>query len=278
MQLGGGVYTELQSGKRRHRPSSLSSLGCVDKQNGAGLNWVTSQATTIQNKQGSSMAQLSVRKLSKKFKTASETLTVLEDVDLSMNAGENLAVVGPSGCGKSTLLYILGTLDHPTSGEVELDGVNPFALDPLALAAFRNERIGFVFQDHLLLPQLTVTENVLLPALARQASSKEMVDRAYELIERVGLSARESHLPAALSGGERQRVAVARALLHRPKLILADEPTGNLDVDNTRRIAELLFDLPTSEGAMLLVVTHSEWLAQQASQRLQLTNRRLATA
>ena len=222
------------------------------------------------------MSQLSVHNLCKEFRTASEVLTVLENVELSMTSGENLAVVGPSGCGKSTLLYILGTLDQPTSGEVILDEVNPFSLDPIALAKFRNESIGFVFQDHLLLPQLTVTENVLLPALAQNTTPNEVVDRARELIDRVGLSDRASHLPAALSGGERQRVAVARALLHRPKLLLADEPTGNLDVDNTRKIAELLFDLPASEGAMLLVVTHSDWLAQQAAKRLHLTDRRLA--
>ncbi len=222
------------------------------------------------------MSQLIVHNLCKEFKSAAETIRLLEGVELTMNSGENLAVVGPSGCGKSTLLYILGTLDQPTSGQISLDGLDPFSLNAIELAKFRNESIGFVFQDHLLLPQLTVTENVLLPSLATKSPTADVTERARELIDRVGLSSRESHLPGALSGGERQRVAVARALLHRPKLLLADEPTGNLDVDNTHKIAELLFDLPAQEGAMLLLVTHSEWLAGRAAKRLQLVNRQLA--
>jgi lipoprotein-releasing system ATP-binding protein len=216
------------------------------------------------------MIKLQVHGLRKEFQSTAETLRVLDGIDLELAAGENLAVVGPSGCGKSTLLYILGTLDEPTSGQVLLGGVNPFQLNPPALAAFRNQSIGFVFQDHHLLPQLNVLENVLLPAMARGRPTNESVDRARQLISDVGLTDRISHLPGRLSGGERQRTAVARALLNRPQLLLADEPTGNLDSVNTERIANLLFDLPKREGAMLIVVTHSQWLAQHAQRCLQL--------
>lgn len=221
------------------------------------------------------MTQLSVKTLSKQFTSVAETLHVLQEVELEMSAGQNVSIVGPSGCGKSTLLYILGTLDQPSSGQVTLDSVDPFTLSPSALARFRNRSIGFIFQDHHLLPQLSVSENVLLPALANGTPSREQIDRAGELIDSVGLGDRQRHLPSQLSGGERQRVAVARALLNRPKLLLADEPTGNLDEDNTRRIAELLFELPRRDGAMLVVVTHSPWLAKQAQRQLRLENRRL---
>lgn len=221
------------------------------------------------------MTQLSVNKLSKQFTSVAETLHVLQDVELEMSAGQNVSIVGPSGCGKSTLLYILGTLDHPSSGHVVLDSVDPFTLSPSELAHFRSRSIGFIFQDHHLLPQLSVVENVLLPALANGSPSPEQIDRARELIDSVGLGDRQRHLPSQLSGGERQRVAVARALLNRPKLLLADEPTGNLDEDNTQRIAELLFELPQRDEAMLVVVTHSPWLAQQAQRQLSLENHRL---
>lgn len=221
------------------------------------------------------MTQLSVKKLSKQFTSEAETLRVLHEVDLEMSAGQNVSIVGPSGCGKSTLLYILGTLDQPSSGKITLDAVDPFTLGASELAQFRSRSIGFVFQDHHLLPQLSVSENVLLPALAAGSPTKEQIERASELIDSVGLSQRRTHLPGQLSGGERQRVAVARALLNRPQLLLADEPTGNLDEDNSRRIAELLFDLPNREGAMLVVVTHSPWLAAQAQRQLRIENHRL---
>lgn len=221
------------------------------------------------------MSKLVVSKLCKEYRSTAETLEVLSDLDLQLEAGQNLAIVGPSGCGKSTLLYILGTLESPTSGEVLLDAINPFQLSPKKLAAFRNQNIGFVFQDHHLLPQLSVMENVLIPALAERTPSSESVKRAKELIDNVGLSDRVHHLPSQLSGGERQRVAVARAMLNQPRLLLADEPTGNLDVENTRRIAELLFELPKRESTMLIIVTHSEWLAAQAERCLELQDRRL---
>jgi lipoprotein-releasing system ATP-binding protein len=223
------------------------------------------------------MSKLSVKKLCKEFPSAVETLRVLEGVDLEMSAGESLSIVGPSGCGKSTLLYILGTLDQPTSGQISLDEVDPFTLSTSKLARFRSQSIGFVFQDHHLLPQLTVTENVLLPALAQGPPSSVQVSRAGELIDSVGLGDRLGHLPGQLSGGQRQRVAVARALLNRPKLLLADEPTGNLDMVNAHKITELLFELSKRDGTMLVVVTHSEELAGQAMRQLQIKNHRLQT-
>ncbi|RMF39330.1 MAG: ABC transporter ATP-binding protein [Planctomycetota bacterium] len=216
------------------------------------------------------MAELNVSELRKEYRTAAESLRVLDGVNLELKSGEDVSIVGPSGCGKSTLLYILGTLDRPTAGSVRLDDVNPFELSPEQLAVFRNRNIGFVFQDHHLLPQLTVLENVLLPALAQGKPQQDTVDRARELVVAVGLEGRISHLPAQLSGGERQRVAVARALLFQPKLILADEPTGNLDFDNTQKISQLLFELPAQQGAMLVVVTHSDWVAEQAHRRMRL--------
>ncbi len=221
------------------------------------------------------MTRLVVRDVKKQFVTEAETLQVLDGVNFEMAAGENLAIIGASGSGKSTLLYILGTLDSPTSGQIQIDGVDPFKLSPHQLAAFRNQSIGFVFQDHHLLPQLTVLENVLLPALAKGRPKSAELDRARRLIDEVGLSSRIDHVPGRLSGGERQRVAVARALLHQPKLLLADEPTGNLDTQTAERIAELLLDLPIREGAALVVVTHSLELSRRASRCLKLVDHRL---
>jgi lipoprotein-releasing system ATP-binding protein len=223
----------------------------------------------------SSAVRLTVQDLCKNFQSAAETLMILDQVSFTMELGENLSIVGPSGCGKSTLLYILGTLDKPSSGTVELAGVNPFLLSAQQLANYRNTKIGFIFQDHHLLPQLTVAENILLPAMAKGAAGKDTIDRADELIEAVGLGQRRNHRPGQLSGGERQRTAVARALLHYPSLILADEPTGNLDADNGHIIADLLYDLPARQGAMLIVVTHSPELAQRAGRRMKLHQKRL---
>ena len=207
------------------------------------------------------MAGLVVQNVTKQFPTRGEPLTVLNGVSFELGAGENVAIVGPSGTGKSTLLHILGTLDRPTSGTVSLDEENPFQLDDVRLASYRNHNVGFVFQDHHLLPQLSVLENVLIPAVAEGRPDAATTARARDLLERVGLSERLDHRPAELSGGERQRVGVARALVLQPKLLLADEPTGNLDRTNALAIGRLLVELQKQEQAMLVVVTHSPELA-----------------
>jgi lipoprotein-releasing system ATP-binding protein len=223
------------------------------------------------------MSDLVVEHVSKRYTTPAEDLVVLEDASFSLNAGENAAIIGPSGSGKSTLLHILGALDAPTSGSVRLGGISPFELSPNELANFRNQKIGFIFQDHHLLPQLTVLENVLIPALAHGRPKPELIQRARDLVAKVGLQQRESHLPSELSGGERGRAAVARALIHRPQLVLADEPTGNLDPENASRIAQLLFDLPRSENSMLIVVTHSQSLATLAQHCFRIEKGRLVS-
>ena len=205
---------------------------------------------------------LEVISLRKSYPTRAEQLEVLRGVDLTMQPGEALAIMGPSGSGKSTLLHILGTLDRPTSVSVKLDGLDPFTLDDEKLAAFRNRRIGFVFQEHHLLPQCNVLENVLIPTLVDAGRKKDEVEAlAKELLAQVGLSHRLTHQPAELSGGERQRVALARALIHKPTLILADEPTGNLDRRIAAEIGELLLRLAKEQSSMLIAVTHSAELS-----------------
>lgn len=211
----------------------------------------------------------------KVYQTLSEEIVVLESVSFSMNAGENLAIVGPSGSGKSTLLQILGTLDEPTSGTVHIGGQDAYQLTENQQARFRNERIGFIFQDHHLLPQWNVLENTLLPALAKGAPTQAIRERAIALLERVGLKDRMSHLPSQLSGGERERVAVARALVLKPMVVLADEPTGNLDQQSAENVARLLLEVPKEENTVLIVVTHSMSLAGQMQKRFELKNRQL---
>ncbi len=223
------------------------------------------------------MRGLVVESIAKEFPTRGEPLVVLRDARFQLKPGENLAVLGPSGSGKSTLLHILGTLDYPTRGRLELDGEDPFSLNEIDLARFRNRHIGFVFQDHHLLPQLSVLENVLIPALAEGRPDRERVRRANELLEQVGLSDRLDHRPAELSGGERQRVGVARALIQQPKLVLADEPTGNLDRASAQAIGQLLIELQRREQAMLVVVTHSVELAACLQQRRELRDGVLET-
>ena len=217
------------------------------------------------------MTTLVAKNLSKHYPTRSEPLRILHDLNLELSAGENVAIVGPSGSGKSTLLHILGTLDTPSSGTVLFDGDNPFAMDEQTLADFRNKHIGFIFQEHHLLPQLSVFENILVPTLASGKPTAVDIERAEELIERVGLTDRSHHRPAELSGGERERVAVARALINKPMLLLADEPTGNLDHDNAQQIGELLLDIQRQEQMILVVVTHSQELSQKLDQQLELS-------
>lgn len=216
------------------------------------------------------MSGLVVTNVTKQFPTRSEDLSVLRGVSLAREPGENVAILGPSGSGKSTLLHILGTLDRPTSGTVTLGGEDPFQLNEDQLAGFRNRHVGFVFQDHHLLPQLSVLENVLIPVLAEGRPDEAAVARARDLLARVGLSGRLEHRPGELSGGERQRVGVARALIRQPKLILADEPTGNLDRTNALAVGRLLVDLQREELAILVVVTHSTDLARLLQQRYEL--------
>jgi lipoprotein-releasing system ATP-binding protein len=204
---------------------------------------------------------LAVHNLGKDYPTRSGPLTVLRGVNLELERGDALAVMGPSGSGKSTLLHILGTLDTPSSGTVRLDGQDPFALAERDLADFRNRHIGFVFQDHHLLPQCSVLENLLVPTLVSKVDAAETRDFARKLLDRVGLGARLDHRPAELSGGERQRVAVARSLVLKPVLLLADEPTGNLDRTRAREVGQLLLDLHREQRTVLVVVTHSKELA-----------------
>lgn len=200
------------------------------------------------------------------------TLTVLKDITLKISAGNSLAVVGPSGSGKSTLLNIMGALDRPSRGKVLLQGKDLAELDDSALAHLRSRRIGFVFQLHHLLPQCTVLENVLLPTIAAEhtGSPEQARTRAAQLLERVGLTDLQNHRPGELSGGQRQRAAVIRALINKPQLLLADEPTGSLDAPSAENISDLLVDLNRSEKVTLIVVTHSSKLAQKMKKLLHL--------
>ncbi len=217
--------------------------------------------------------------VAKEYGTAAGPLRILEGLSLRVGRGESLAIVGPSGSGKSTLLQILGTLDHATSGRVELAGQNLSALDDFQLAAVRNRQIGFIFQAHHLLPQCTVLENILVPTLASGGTaSAEAQQRALRLLTRVGLQERLGHRPAQLSGGERQRVAVVRALINQPQLLLADEPTGALDHASAVNLGQLLVELNREEGVTLIVVTHSAELAGKMQRILRLEGGRLMEA
>jgi lipoprotein-releasing system ATP-binding protein len=220
---------------------------------------------------------LHVADLFKAYETPRGALEVLTGVSFTMQPGDAAAVTGPSGSGKSSLLYILGGLERPTAGTVTLDGRNPFEMSDAQLAAFRNEAIGFVFQDHCLLPQCTVLENVLVPTLVSRGDAAA-ADRARQLVDQVGLRDRIDHRPAQLSGGERQRVAIARALVREPRLVLCDEPTGNLDRASADTVADLLLDLQRARRAMLIVVTHSAALAGRFAMRFDLRDRRLVRA
>ena len=220
---------------------------------------------------------LDVSRLAKTYPTARGPLPVLADVSFSLSRGDAASIMGPSGSGKSTLLYIVGGLEPPTRGKVTLDGADPFALDERKQAAFRNSQVGFVFQDHLLLPQCTVLENVLVPTLV-SAPDAGAADRARSLLEQVGLADRLDHRPAELSGGERQRVALARALVRQPPLVVCDEPTGNLDRRSAETITSLLFTLHAQQNNVLLVVTHNPELANRCPVRYRLDDQRLEAA
>ena len=203
---------------------------------------------------------LEAKNISKSYSTPRGPLSILNGVTLSLAAGDAISIIGPSGTGKSTLLYILGALEPPTSGEVTLDGRNPFTLSDKDVSAFRNREVGFVFQDHCLLPQLTVLENVLIPTMVG-TSNGDMRQRATQLLDQVKLSHRLDHRPAELSGGEKQRVSIARAMIRSPRLLLCDEPTGNLDRHTATQVADLLLEMNRASKTTLVVVTHSAELA-----------------
>jgi lipoprotein-releasing system ATP-binding protein len=213
---------------------------------------------------------LKLENISKQFGGNGQSLTVLRDVSFTANEGESIAITGPSGSGKSTLLHLIGTLDRPSSGSLTINAREPALLSDDELARFRNRVIGFVFQDHYLLPQYSVLENVLMPTVAWQQTEPDAQGRATELLTRVGLQERLEHRPAQLSGGERQRVAIARALINKPAIVLCDEPTGNLDQKTAQTVAGLFFELHKLEHNILIMVTHSLDLAKQASRHLEL--------
>jgi lipoprotein-releasing system ATP-binding protein len=218
---------------------------------------------------------LEVRNLTKEYPVPAGRLPVLSDINLSLNPGESVSIVGPSGSGKSTLLYVLGALEPPTSGTILLDGINPFALAERKLAAFRNRQIGFVFQDHHLLPQCSVLENVLIPTLVSGGPDQDFQRIARDLLDQVGLSPRLHHRPQELSGGEKQRVALARALVQKPRLVLCDEPTGNLDHESAEAVASLLLELHRIQKTILVLVTHNQDLARRLARKHELRNTRL---
>lgn len=215
--------------------------------------------------------------MNKQYETSRGALSVLTDITFSLSRGDAVSIMGPSGSGKSTLLYILGALEPPTTGSVSLDGEDPFSFDDQALAIFRNQKIGFVFQDHCLLPQCSVLENVLIPTLVKRSddSGDSDLERARQLIDQVGLAERIDHLPSELSGGERQRVAVARALIRNPVLLLCDEPTGNLDGNTSEAVGSLLLDLHRRLETILVVVTHSTELGERFQSRFEMNHGRL---
>ncbi|MGD9938256.1 MAG: ABC transporter ATP-binding protein [Clostridia bacterium] len=216
------------------------------------------------------------RGLHRSFDSGTERLEILKSVDLELKRGERASITGPSGCGKSTLLSILGGLDRPTGGLVHVGGQDLSDADERSLSGFRSRVIGFVFQFHYLLKDFTALENAMLPAFMAGGERKAAEDKARPLLEAVGLGDRLNHIPAKLSGGERQRVAIARALVNDPELILADEPTGNLDEASSRVVEDLLFAMVEHYGSTLLLVTHDHHLAARANRRFSLSDGRIS--
>lgn len=217
---------------------------------------------------------LEATNLTKEYEMQGNTLQILSDIDFTLHGGESASIVGPSGSGKSTFLYILGALEPPSSGSVQLDGKNPYIMNEKDLASFRNQQIGFVFQDHHLLPQCSVLENVLIPTLV-SPPDETVEKRAKDLLDQVGLTDRIHHRPHELSGGEKQRVALARALILEPQLVLCDEPTGNLDHESSETVVSLLCDLHKRQQNMLIVVTHNLEVAERFNHKFKLHNARL---
>jgi len=219
------------------------------------------------------MAQaiIQVIDLAKSYQTDGNTVNVFNNLSFEVYEGEVIAVVGPSGIGKSTLLNILGTLDRPTGGELFYDRQNPFLLNDVQIAYFRNRNVGFIFQFHHLLPEFTALENVMIPAMVYPLTGINIRQRAMQLLSEVGLSQRMAHRPSELSGGERQRVAVARALMNQPRVILADEPTGNLDLENSQRLIELLLTINRTYHSTFIIATHNPTIAECADRVIELT-------
>lgn len=217
-----------------------------------------------------------VARMSKEFSHGTRILKVLNDVDLTLRQGEFVSIIGASGAGKSTLLHCLGTLDLPTRGQIMFGDTDIVQLPPPALARFRNETIGFVFQFHHLLPEFSAVENVMMPAMIGRTATKTARAQAEEMLDAVGMSHRLSHRPGELSGGEQQRVAIARALVMRPKLLLADEPTGNLDTKTSEEVHQLLFRLNEEHKITMLLVTHNMELAQRSPRVIRMADGRLA--
>ncbi|NOJ95096.1 ABC transporter ATP-binding protein [Corallococcus sp. CA054B] len=224
------------------------------------------------------MALLSIRNVFKSYFLHGKRIDVLRDVSLDINAGELVSMIGASGAGKSTFLHVLGTLDAPAAGEVLFDGKSVFSMNDAEIAEFRNRTIGFVFQSHYLLPEFTALENVAMPALIQRRDRGPSYAYARELLERVGLGSRVDHRPGELSGGEAQRVALARALVLKPAVLLADEPTGNLDPTTGEGIHQLLRDVNRDLGITAVVVTHNETLARSMPRRLRLAGGQVSEA
>ena len=218
---------------------------------------------------------LITRELCKSYPTVGGSLEVLRDINLAVHAGEIVAIVGPSGVGKSTLLHLLGVLDRPTSGEVEINSTPVFKFNDKELAAFRNRTVGFVFQFHHLLPEFTALENVMMPALIAGRPAREVHHQAMQWLAEVGLAERATHRPGELSGGEQQRVAVARALMNEPQLVLADEPSGNLDRLSSESLHDLLWKLSRRHGRTFIIVTHNHDLATRADRIIELFDGRI---
>jgi lipoprotein-releasing system ATP-binding protein len=218
---------------------------------------------------------LTARNLSKTYKTGPIQVEVLKEINLDINAGEIVIIMGPSGVGKSTLLHIIGGLDRPTSGEVVINDENIFILREKDLAVFRNKSIGFVFQFHHLLPEFTALENVMIPGMMYSRDLSQVEKRARHLLDVIGLTNRVGHKPSELSGGEQQRVAVARALINDPNLVLADEPTGNLDKQNSLALHELILDLNKKLNQTFIIVTHNEMMTARAGRVIELEDGRI---
>jgi lipoprotein-releasing system ATP-binding protein len=222
------------------------------------------------------LSEIKVQNLSKSYKQGPRVVEALRGIDLAFGPGESVAVVGASGAGKTTFIHILGTIDRPSSGKVLYDGQDVFAMADRDLARFRNRTVGFVFQFHHLLPEFTALENTMLPALIQGIRKQDANRRAEEILDQVGLSDRMTHKPGELSGGEQQRVAVARSLILQPEVLLADEPTGNLDRDTGEGVYQLLEGMNKERGVTLIIVTHNEEIAGRLPRRVRLVDGRVA--